>query len=153
MNTFKELHSTNFANVINDAVEGLYPKCSKKVLTVHINMSASYFDKRYFKEFLLFFYRPSTYTFVGLLESDILFNMNSGAKTELEFLSYHDSCWRSSGAETVINRYAAEMDKFFGEDFEGEIDIYNSIGMLGFSLIDGTVVQDKTERTAYYVAP
>lgn len=149
------LGQMDISKAINTAVDDLFPRFSKdKVLQVHVTMSIeNYYApvKRSFKEFYLLYYRPHNYTFVGAYEGENSIPDKVGIETELEYLSFHDSCWRTDGTECFINRKCEELESEFGEDnITSETYIYNNFGLFGFRILDAVVKTNSNDNKAIF---
>jgi len=145
----KDLTQIDLAKAINQTVENLFLRWTKdKVLTVQIQTTANDFDsdKKVFKTYMLIFYRPMNYTFVGVIDGGGELDEHS----DIEYLSYHDSCWRYDGTEHYIQKMADTIEKEF--DFEKDKPyVRNCFGLNGYKILNGNLNIDSNKRTAKFV--
>ena len=150
MSIIAESRQISIEHAINEMVEVALPKFSEnKIMTVNIMLSARNFhaDKHVRKEINFVIYRPQSYTFVGRVKEFPLTE-----ESEIEYLSYHDSCWRSDGIGHTIGCEANEMtdeaEKIGGEGEDWSI--YNNFGFHGAKIIDGIIATNSNDRIAKF---
>lgn len=150
MNYYKELKQVDIARAINQMVELSLPRFTKdKVLTISVDMDLDdYKGKREIREIRFVFYRPDNYTFVGVYEShENSFRIQEGS--DIEYLSYHDSCWRSDGTERKIAQVAEDLSSKY-ENVKG-MSARTSFGVFGTEFVDGHLKIDSQNRKASFV--
>jgi hypothetical protein len=139
------------SRAINQVVDDLFPKNNpNEVLQVNINLCAYKFtedgknEKHAIKSFYLFFYRSSTYTFIGCFDpkNEIIYNFD---KANIEYISYHDSCWRD-GTDRAIKDFVDELINQF--DKNDNVFVFNTFGMDGFKKLKATINMNSDKRTA-----
>lgn len=145
INYTKDLVQIDTDKAIIQIVETALPRWSKdKVLMVHLQFSAEKFNEdRYYKELVFVFYRPANYTFVGVADSTEI-----NEDTDIDMMSYHDSCWGSDGVNRAIRDAAREIE-YNINDKEG-FHVHNSFGLFGAKLIDGEIYVDREERKGHF---
>lgn len=140
-NLYRELQRMDISYAINEIVDLTLPRDTQnKILMVNIRFQIDDFGNDFStnKFLTLIYYRPNSYTFVGRIKHDYL-----NSESEIEYLSYHDSCWRQwrqDGTSSTISKFAEEIEKEIeskSKDFsifttfethfvEGNLDIHKS---------------------------
>jgi len=145
---YGSLQETDIARAINEMVELAMPRFTKdKVLTISIEMSLDNFKGKHERHDIKFvFYRASNYTFVGAMVDDDSFSINE--ESVLEFLSYHDSCWREATGSKIAQMAQEMSDKY---DEVKEMHVHTSFGVFGTGFVDGNIDLDSTNRKASFV--
>ena len=148
MGYYTNLQQVEIGKAINEMVELAMPRFTKdKVLTVSIEMSLDNFRGKHERHDIKFvFYRRTAYTFVGAMVDDDSFSINK--ESVLEFLSYHDSCWREATGNKIAQMAQEMSDRF--DDIEG-MSVYTAFGVFGTGFVDGNIDLDSTNRKASFV--
>lgn len=150
MNYYGELHKTDMARAINQLVELSLPRFTKdKVLTISVEMDMDNFaGTREVLDIRFVFYRPDNYTFVGVYKNDEN-NFRIQENSDIEYLSYHDSCWRNDGTERKISQMADKLfDKYKNEK---GMSARTSFGVFGTEFASGMLKIDSDKRRATFV--
>lgn len=151
---YGELAQIDIAKAINDVVEfTLKQGTEKKVLVVSVQMDLECHktDHKINRRFNIVYYRPSNYTFVGTVIPNGIKDYSLGLfpnkiECDLKRYSYHSSCWRYDGTQSIINIINNEMCKEMYEAIEKNKKItennyysHTSFGLQPFQIIDGYV--------------
>lgn len=150
MSYYKDLQQTDIARAINQMVEIALPRFTRdKVLTISVDMDLdNYKGKKEWREIRFVFYRPDNYTFVGVYKSHEN-NFRINESSDIEYLSYHDSCWRSDGTERRVAQVAEKMSGRY-DDVKG-MSVRTSFGVFGTEFVAGNLKIDSTNRKASFV--
>ncbi len=151
---YGELVQIDIAKAINDVVEFTLKRGTEnKVLVVSVRMDLECYktDHRINKEFNIVYYRPSNYTFVGTVIPNDIKDYSLGLfpnkiECQLKQHSYHSSCWRYDGTESIIKDVRNEMCNAMNEEIqrnknvtEDDYSVHTSFGLTPFQIIDGYV--------------
>lgn len=155
-NSYSDLQKVSFEHAITAMTELVLERGTRdKILAVPVRLSADNYNKGVSegKEFTILIYRPTNYTFVGMIEKSFLRDLKD--EDEVHFEAYHDSCWRD-GISRVIKDIVKEISDKIDETVETKEDnifSHSSFGISDPKLIDGNIRMDESDssnRKAYF---
>ena len=125
------MHINNYEWFISQTVESMLPCFHDKdiCLTMKVRANWTYYPddeykegetKSFNKELMFVFYRPDNYTLV--LALDITKKNHfyyDKEELKMQYLSHHDSCWRSDGLAIIFRTFVDAWDYFDEYGIEG----------------------------------
>ncbi len=144
---YRELQRINISYAINEMVELVLPRgTTDKILMVDIRFSIDDYDVDFStnKHLILIFYRPNNYTFVGRIKNDYLL-----PDSEIEYLSFHDSCWREDGTNSTISKFASDVEKEI-ESKGKKFSIYTTFQP---KVVNGSVSVNSNDFSVKFIKP
>lgn len=149
MNYGKELNQVDISKAIELLTNTVFKNQPKeKVMVVNICFDVSNYKLKNSEnvgktELNLVIYRPHNYTFIGVVKDS-----NLTKDSEIEFVSYHSSCWRD-GIDRAINKITNKIYKNI-EGKEG-YHIFNSFGVWGTNVIENAAISiNSSDRVAKF---
>lgn len=136
MSYYTHLQQIEIGKAIEQIVEIAMPRFTKnKILLVNIEISLNNFKGKHERRDIKFvFDRKTAYTFVGAIDGGDEFTINEDS--EIEFLGYHDSCWRGCAGDKIRQVAKIMSDKYNGEK---GMSVYTSFGVFGNGFVDGEI--------------
>ncbi|MBD3194682.1 MAG: hypothetical protein GF317_06490 [Candidatus Lokiarchaeota archaeon] len=138
MNLYKNIQQMDISQAINTFVQfhkdqGLL---KDKTLGLSVRFTASdYENENEYIKTISFLYHGGSYICVAYSDKSLLDIEVDKDLTEVEFEAYHDSCWRD-GTERIIRKVASDVDAFFGENYDGDISIFNHFDIIPIKLMN-----------------